>query len=113
MSLVKRSVRIVGKYFSIAVLSIIISSIHQSVLHNTHASQEETTASSTSNANTSVLAFPARSFWKMPRIGSTCPFATISVAARGMSDDNSRARAGTFPLDSHKPGERTGATKAW
>ena len=82
------------------------------MIDDTYGSTVANTASSTSSEYNSVLVLPARSNWKMPKIGSTWLFATISAPARGMSDDSNRARAGTFPLDSHRVGESTGATKA-
>ena len=47
-------------------------------------------------------------FWKIPRIDSIWLFSTIWVGARGMRAERRRTRAGTLPLDVHKPGLRMG-----
>lgn len=78
----------------------------------TYAGQDVMTASRTSKEYISVFDFPAMSFWKMPRIGSIWLFAAISAAPLGIMEERSLESAGTFPLDSHKAGMRTGAISA-
>ena len=50
------------------------------------------------------LVFVDTRFWKIPRMDSIWLFCTISDGARGMRADRRRTRAGTLPLDVHKPG---------
>jgi hypothetical protein len=71
LSLVKMIVSIVGKYCWIADLGENVRMRWFNSFSGTYTSHEVTTASRTSNPYSSVLVFPAISFWNIPRMGST------------------------------------------
>lgn len=77
----------------------------------TYTLQDIIKASRTSKLCSSVLDFPAMSFWKMPRIGSSWLFATSSAAHLGIIAESNLVSAGTFPRDSQRVGLRIGVIK--